>query len=87
MVVADSLEDAGDVAKALREVADPTKVAVERFKEKLGIVVWFGFWMFFLGDLLKLGSFPGFLWKMCFFWVCLCVFLSCFFFKAWFSDC
>jgi len=32
-VVADALEDAGGVAKALREVEDPTKAAVEQFRQ------------------------------------------------------
>ena len=36
MVVADALEDAGGVAKALREVEDPTKAAVEQFRQSLG---------------------------------------------------
>lgn len=33
VVVADALEDAGGVAKALREVEDPTKAAVEQFRQ------------------------------------------------------
>ncbi|CAK9099353.1 unnamed protein product [Durusdinium trenchii] len=33
VVVADALADAGDVAKQLREVADPTLAAVQQFKE------------------------------------------------------
>ena len=36
VVVADALEDAGGVAKALREVEDPTKAAVEQFRQSLG---------------------------------------------------
>lgn len=32
-MVADALEDAGGVAKALREVEDPTKAAVEQFRQ------------------------------------------------------
>ena len=36
VVVADALEDAGGVTKALREVEDPTKAAVEQFRQSLG---------------------------------------------------
>lgn len=40
MVVADALADAGDVAKQLREVADPTLAAVQQFKEFPGEYAW-----------------------------------------------